>query len=259
MIWHNVRLMNVLTAFLLLVASGMLIASGVYAFIHLPKFSVRSLKIETSTHQPLQHLTSAEVLAHLNGHVPNNFFTADLNQIQQIFMAMPWVRNASIRRHWPNALSVEIEEYVPFAIWGTRNGLRLVDQAGAVFSIRANDLERLPKKQMIVMNGPEGSATEMVERCAQLERVFLPLGWHLSELNLSQRYAWMARFDNGLYVELGREEGENHEDNKLSLEERAQRFVASWPKLIDRFTQITYADLRYPNGFAVHASKTSGG
>lgn len=39
------------------------------------------------------------------------------------------------------------------------------------------------------------------------------------------------------------------------MEARVKRFVASWPQLTEQWgKQIDYADLRYPNGFAIRTA-----
>lgn len=39
------------------------------------------------------------------------------------------------------------------------------------------------------------------------------------------------------------------------MEARVKRFVASWPQVTEQMgKQIEYADLRYPNGFAIRAA-----
>ena len=47
--------------------------------------------------------------------------------------------------------------------------------------------------------------------------------------------------DGGLAVELGRGD----------WKARAQRFAAAWPRLAEDARATRYADLRYPNGFAL--------
>ena len=44
---------------------------------------------------------------------------------------MPWVRHASVRRVWPNALAVTLEEYKPLGTWGSD---QLVSVDGELFT-----------------------------------------------------------------------------------------------------------------------------
>ena len=44
--------------------------------------------------------------------------------------ALPWIAEASVARELPNRIVIEVRERVPYAIWRTGDGLRLVDQGG---------------------------------------------------------------------------------------------------------------------------------
>ena len=69
---------------------------------------------------------------------------------------------------------------------------------------------------------------------------------------LSGRYAWRAKLSNGTVIEFGREQ---NDEDRAAMEARVKRFVASWPQLTQQWgKQIEYADLRYPNGFAIRTA-----
>jgi cell division protein FtsQ len=80
----------------------------------------------------------------------------------------------------------------------------------------------------------------MLAEYAALAKTLAPLG-ALRELRLSARGAWQALLDSGMVLELGRSD----------MEARARRFVAAWPQASTHVAQARYADLRYPNGFAL--------
>jgi len=68
-------------------------------------------------------------------------------------------------------------------------------------------------------------------------------------VTLSNRYAWGVRLVGGLQLALGRER------TPETLVTRSRRFVQAYPQVAARWgNQIEYADLRYPNGFAVRAA-----
>ena len=61
------------------------------------------------------------------------------------------------------------------------------------------------------------------------------------EINVSPRRAWQIRLDDGMTLDLGREQ----------VEERLRRFVTTYPRTIARMTRaVDRVDLRYANGFA---------
>ena len=69
------------------------------------------------------------------------------------------------------------------------------------------------------------------------------------EVTLSPRYAWTVKLSNGMQVEIGRER------NQYTLYDRCKRLTAAWGAVTQRWGKdIEYADLRYPNGFAIRAA-----
>jgi cell division protein FtsQ len=61
----------------------------------------------------------------------------------------------------------------------------------------------------------------------------------VTQISLSARHAWQLRLDNGMVLELGRE----------NMQQRLARFVAV--RKMDDLGGAKYVDLRYRNGFAV--------
>ncbi|MEO8163859.1 MAG: cell division protein FtsQ/DivIB, partial [Betaproteobacteria bacterium] len=93
--------------------------------------------------------------------------------------------------------------------------------------------------------GPERSAPEVVTHFQMFERALEPVGRHIAALTLSPRRAWVLKLDDGMVLELGRE----------NLESRLAGFVAAYESTVARLPRpATYVDLRYPNGFAVRST-----
>jgi len=173
---------------------------------------------------------------------PGNFFTVDLDSARQAVEQMPWVRRASVRRVWPNALAVTLEEYKPLGTWGSA---QLVSVDGELFTANQGELDQ----ELPAFDGPEGSAKEVVTRYRDFANWFAPLKAAPEEVTLSARYAWTVKLSNGMQVELGKER------TSETLHDRSQRLVAAWPAVTERWgNDIEYADLRYPNGFAIRAA-----
>jgi len=152
------------------------------------------------------------------------------------------VRHASVRRVWPNALAVTLEEYKPLGTWGSD---QLVSVDGELFTANQGELD----DPLPAFDGPEGSAKEVVGRYRDFAKWFAPLKATPDEVTLSSRFAWTVKLSNGMQVELGRER------NSETLLDRTRRLVAAWPAVTQRWgSDIEYADLRYPNGFAIRAA-----
>jgi cell division protein FtsQ len=64
----------------------------------------------------------------------------------------------------------------------------------------------------------------------------------IANLALTPRRAWQITTTNGMVVELGR----------VEMQPRLEKFVSVYSSTIAGLNmKVTYADLRYPNGFAV--------
>ena len=154
-----------------------------------------------------------------------------LESVRQAARAVPWVRDAGVRRIWPDGVEITFEAFDAVARW---NDDRLVSARGEVFAAEgAGDLPRL--------RGPETAAAAMVRELPAIAHALEPLGSPLAELRQSPRGAWQAQLVNGFVLELGRND----------VLERAERFAAAWPKLRLLRVETLHADLRYPNGFAL--------
>lgn len=236
--WNNVRQLNLAANALHTLLVLALLAAGCYWLVQRPNFALREIRIEGDT----EHINSPTVRASVVGKLKGNFFTVDLDTARAAFEQMPWVRHASVRRVWPNALAVSLEEYKPLGTWGSD---QLVSTDGELFTANQGELD----EELPAFDGPDGTAKEVVARYRDFEKWFAPLGVTPEEVTLSPRYAWTVKLSNGTQLELGRER------NADTLGERSHRLIAAWSAVTQRWgNDIEYADLRYPNGFAIRAA-----
>ena len=84
--------------------------------------------------------------------------TRDVNIIQtQIEQRLPWIKQVSVRKQWPDELKIHLVEYVPIARW---NDQHMVDAEGNTFSVPP---DRTSKQVLPMLYGPEGSANEVLQ------------------------------------------------------------------------------------------------
>ncbi|KAF1016678.1 MAG: cell division protein FtsQ/DivIB [Burkholderia sp.] len=236
--WNNVRQLNCATSALYALLLFGCTAAGCYWLTQHPAFALRTILIYGDT----EHINAPTVRAGVVWRLKGNFFTVDLDTARVAFEQMSWVHHASVRRVWPNTLTVMLEEYKPLGTWGSD---QLVSTDGELFIANQGEFdEELPS-----FDGPDGSAKEVVQRYRDFTKWFVPLGSAPKAVTLSSRYAWMVKLANGTEIEFGRER------NGDTLPDRAQRLVDAWPTVTHRWGKdIEYADLRYPNGFAIRAA-----
>lgn len=248
-LWHRPALLNLISDLLTLGAAVALGWALVIWFVSRPLFPLRELVVLTEPDQVTEE--QLEYAARLA--VQGNFFTVDLEGVKQTFEKLPWVRKAALRRQWPDGLSLTLEEHEAVARWRHLNGdLALVNRQGEVFSAeRPAGTAQLP-----LLSGPEGSAPEILARHAEFSGVLAGIGRRVEVMALTPRRAWQLRLDDGVAIELGRDQ------DRHPLGERLARFVAHYDGLRQRFGALRVADMRYPNGFVLsgleHALRPAG-
>lgn len=240
-LWHQPALMNLLADLLSVLAVAALAWAALQALQRLPVFPLRELVLTGIPRQvPAAQLEHAARTA-----VVGNFFTVDLDAARDAFEKLPWVRKAAVRRQWPDGLALTLEEHEAVARWRQHDGeYGLVNRHGEVFSAeRPDNAAALP-----LLAGPDGSAAELLQRQAEFDALLAGIGRHVEAVTLSPRQAWRLKLDDGVAIELGRDQ-ERH-----PLAERLARFVDNYENVKVRVGTVRVADMRYPNGFALAGS-----
>ncbi len=237
-LWHQPALMNLLADVLIVLAVAGLAWAALTALQRLPVFPLREVVLTASPKQ-----VSTEQIAHAaRSAVVGNFFTVDLAAARAAVEKLPWVRTATVRRMWPNGLSLTLEEHEAAARWRSSSGNDggLVNVQGEVFvADLPENVSALPR-----LSGPEGSAAEVLARHAEFNSVLAAIDRRAEAVALSPRRAWQLKLDDGVTIELGRDQ-EQH-----PLSERLARFAAHYENVKGRLA-VRVADMRYPNGFAL--------
>ncbi|MFN3414749.1 MAG: cell division protein FtsQ/DivIB [Caldimonas sp.] len=204
-----------------------------------PMFSIRAIRIDGDVARNSAATIRANALPRMSG----NLFTMDLARSQQAFQAVPWVRQAVVRRVWPNRLAVTLEEHVPVAYWrGAKGEDRIVNSFGEVFEANLGDVE---DENLPTLIGPEGSAARVLALYREVAPVLARLGSPVVQLGLSERGHWHAELDDGARIELGRGSAEE-------VLARIDRLVATIGQVTARYPgPLEYADLRHRDGYAV--------
>lgn len=170
---------------------------------------------------------------------PGTFMTQDVDIIQQQIERLPWVKQASVRKQWPDELKIHLVEYVPVAHW---NDLHMVDAEGKSFSIPA---QRLGNQKLPLLYGPEGSEQDVLEGYRAMNGVLAASKYQLKMASMTARHSWQLALDNDVRLELGR-------DDRMG---RLQRFIGLYPVLLQQAQaenkRVSYVDLRYDSGASV--------
>ena len=231
----------------------------------MPELPVREVVFVNVSATPFEHLKTEELarVARAIATAKVNLLRADLNEVKVVVEQVEWVRHADVRRRLPDKIEVSIEEQVPFGVWraGEKSMLvptslktdasasavadepvaaanYLINTFGEVFKATLpNDLQmNLP-----VLGGPLEASQEVIVGFDQFRRQLALIERTPREVQFSVRRAWTIRLDNGMTLELGRNDAK----------QRLQRFISAYAQIADLQAAGINVDLRYASGLAV--------
>lgn len=234
--WDKPHLLRIFATTLFGISLLLVTYSLMHYALQLPLFKLRTVQLSNAPQQVDVNQLNQVVKRTVGG----SFFTVDLERTRRAFEQLPWVRKVSVRRHFPWGLEVTLEEHVPMARW---NNAALVNTYGEVFAGQSKlslpDFHGGPESSMQVA----GMYIAMSQQLGVLQR-------SIAQIKLSPRFAWQLRLDNGMLLELGREQ----------MQQRLARFVAVYPySLAIMARKLNHVDLRYRNGFAASYTNTASG
>ena len=237
----EIKLMNTLATALFVLFAVMLagaVASWVLSF---KAFSIQGITVTGE----VTHNNAVTLRANVAPRLSGTFFTLDLGQARHVFEAVPWVRQAVVRREFPNRLRVQLQEHKAVAFWGVEGESRLLNTFGEVFEANVGEVEQdgLPR-----LNGPDLQSAQVLAMYRSLQEIFDNMDLSLELLELSGRGGWRVRLDTDAVIELG---GGSAEE----VQARTQRFLKTLTQVSSRYGRnpeaLETADLRHENGYAL--------
>ena len=231
--WDKPTLLNWVANLLFAVSMVAMLYAALFAIVHLQIFPLREVAVDGQ----LSHVSREQVKLIVAKHLKGNFFTLDLVKARNAFEKLPWARNVSLRRRWPDKLEVVIEEHQALARWGS---IALVNTHGELFHAASNS-------DLPVFLGPGDGVIEVASQYIEVSKTLNIANLKVANLALTPRRAWQVTTTNSMVIELGR----------VDMQARLQKFVGVYSNTIAGLNmKVTYADLRYPNGFAVRRPVT---
>lgn len=200
-------------------------------------------RLDLDALHPVEHIEMRGDLRHLNPDEvrqlmqaqAQGYFSADLRDLQDALLQLPWVERAQLRRRWPDTLEVWLEEPVPVARWGED---RLVDRRGQIFG----PVDQLAWTFLPALQGEAGRQVELMHRYLDASARLADAGLEVTGIEETARQAWQIHLAEGGKVLMGR-------DADLA---RLDQLVALLPIVRQRNPEpLARVDLRYPRGLAV--------
>lgn len=184
----------------------------------------------------LEHVNQAQLEAIVEKQLDAGFFAVDVKAVRAAVASLSWVKEASVRRVWPDSLHISIVEREPVARWGASG---LLEADANLFTPK-----KVPSlaEGLAILEGPEDTQQLMLERYRALEQLFTPLAFTIQRLSLNRRGEWQMEWTNGMTLVLG----------TMDNEKLLRQFARIAPIVFEaRFDEIEQIDFRYANGFAV--------
>ena len=220
----NLKKLSFLTYILILSISFYLLLK----IITRADFPINEIKVKGEYH----FIDSEQVHLIANKYLIGNFFAVNLKITQNAFKKLPWVRDVSVRRKWPDKLLVNIEEHKVIARWGN---LGLINNYGEIFN--AAYQEDLP-----LFIGDDEFATDITKKYFEINEILSKELMQIGTITLSDRLSWEIITANNLRIILGKE----------NILERLKLFISYYQDVLYKVKKrIDYVDLRYKNGFSV--------
>jgi cell division protein FtsQ len=200
--------------------------------------SLRMLDREISSIEisgPFQRVSALLIEAAISDEIAAGFVGADIDRIQELITALPWIDQARVARHWPSQISITVTEQVPAAVWGDSG---LLNTRGELFVSESRHVPaELPR-----LSGPDSSYAEVATRYLAVREELIPLGLDVRRVHLDARGSWEMTLGNGIEVRLGRR----------AVADRTGLFLDVVADIITGHAkEIEYVDMRYSNGFTI--------
>ncbi len=217
-------------------------AMWLWVTVQIPFFSFQKITLANNTKHSNDNYVRSHVLRNLRG----NFFTINLSDVQAAFVSQPWVRAAVVKRIFPNALRVELQEHKEVALWkNAESDIRLLSSDGIIFDANPDESEQdnLPE-----LSGPDQNAPMVLAAWRMLNPMLEPLNTRITHLSLDERGSWKLKLAQNTTIVLGQAQLDQ-------LQRRMEQFVDTIVTVSARYNRsvrdVQYADLRYPSGYAL--------
>ena len=160
-------------------------------------FPLREIRVEGR----FEHVDSQRVVDTVAPLSAEGFFGADMRTIKRALEELPWVKAAWVRRIWPDALQVTLDERQAVARWREQG---LVSSDGTVFFP-----QQLVGQQLPVLVMPQVSGKVDLDRYYRMRDALKAVGLEIVRFDVDGRRAVHITLGNGASLLLGRREGQH--------------------------------------------------
>jgi cell division protein FtsQ len=213
-------------------------------------FPIKQVKLENK----LNNQEAKELQRVASQAVNGGFFSLDISQFRtELLQNLPWLKEVSVRKVWPDSVLVSIKEHQPVGRWISIENrtkgenelydkIELLSRNGIIFFPELSDKQRTKFNGLAILTGPKLSTNNILETCFKINADLKRLKSRLKKCGMNERRSWLITLDNGLDIKLGKEN---------VMQNLAQYIDVFSVQLAKYFNQVEYADLRFANGFSI--------
>jgi cell division protein FtsQ len=227
----NVKFVNRL-AFLIGALSVFIVFVSIVIYVLQNGFKIEHITIKGNT----AHITREQLSYIAKNRLRGTFFTLDIDNLQREFTEIPWVQSVTVTRDFPDAITVNINEYQAIARLGDEG---LISLNGRIFS-GADDRTTLP-----VFNGLSTQVPQFITNYAILKPLLSANNISLTRLDLSVSGISRVFFSNNLEVVIC----------NFDISATVKKLSKYWNKLYQLNPDLTYVNMCYKNAVAINSSK----
>lgn len=197
-----------------------------------------------SAYFPINHIKVFATYEHLNQntlqkiifpYTKSGFFYLNVRGMKQQLLKFPWIHAVSVKRQWPDTITINIVEQNPTLQWGEK---ALVNSEGTIFS---PPLATFPKKLPIIF-GPSNQVLEICTLYQKTVPLLERLDLTIKKLVLNPEHYWKILLSNNTIIYLKEKEPLNQIELLGKVYKKITTNHKQPPKSID---------LRYQSGLAV--------
>lgn len=183
------------------------------------------------------------VRAVLKPYVDRKLIDLDIEKIRRDLLAVPRVREVSLRRKWPSTLDVHLYAHTIVATWQAEDAsYYLLTDTGKIINTTAADKDYL--ENSVVLSGPADEQARVLSEYQHIRLAFAAtlFAGQLATIHLNSRNTWELSLKNNLeikYLDINKQQALNNLNIAL------QAFN------LEKLQQVKKIDLRYDNGFAI--------
>ncbi len=248
--WNCPKSMDSLTRIILFIPILSLIIFLLPWFFSQPSFYLKYIVVDIRSND-IKHVQPNELKKIVINQLNGTALTSDLVSIYNSVISHPWIKEATVRRIWPNKILISLVEHNIVGVWSDG---RFISQAGKLLKFdkfESDTIAREKKCYLIQLDGPPGSELTVLNKAREISERANSVGLVATGFQLSAQYDWRVYFSNGMKMELG---GENL---ATPLDKRLDNFFNSVGWFYEnKNSDLVSVDLRYAQGFAFQERKS---